>query len=191
VNTSAAMLAATRVVVTAAATTTPGPGGSEIPGWADDPAPVPPHVLPALHRHAATLGYTIYRVHPDDLPAGASGCTTHDDHLIRVSHALTPASTTRVLCHELGHAWHDVTGFAPPAPPLFWFVLYGEILPEEVTCELAAGIVTTTLGITTGTFTASYLAGREAMLPGITTDPGLTTTAQRIARNILATITAP
>lgn len=154
--------------------------------WAGDSdmGEVAPHVMPALCSLAARLGYPVSLAASADMPRGGALGFTHpgpeaERRMIEIARELlpgvapgslsltrgiylldsmSPASTARVLGHEMGHA------LAEPGRDLRYTVyrrlFTGEDSTEELGCELGTGAFCAAHGIGTGAFCRHYVGGR-------------------------------
>ena len=130
-------------------TTQRSPGfGTEpvIPG-VQDHSPVPAGLIQRLERIANALGYQVNftrgDIHGNPGTLGST-CTEPWNREILLRDDMTPATTVRVFCHELGHAFSAESG-----ENLGFF--------EEYAAESVAALVTKTLGCTDGVFSKNYL----------------------------------
>ena len=133
----------------------------------DDPTPVPAGTIARLEGFAQSLGYPVhYRPCVGGRP-GTLGHTmreydplTHrQEHrfdAIELRDDMSPASTLRVMCHELGHAMHEVPFYSAREASA---VAEGS---DELLAESVAGLVGSQLGTSSGYFTAQYLCNYGA-----------------------------
>lgn len=145
--------------------------GSEAP-WsaARDPGHVPAYVMPALCGLAQELGHPVQL---GDLPQDECDCgqdhgptnlgLTASDMRTRkgsvtIQRGMSPASTARVLGHEIGHARKRATESASTKRQIIMAHALGNVnVQEEGACELGTAAFCEAMGIGTGAFLHRYM----------------------------------